>query len=292
MDPRYLYWRVVIENGPGNVNQFMFCFRPDAELLFSSSKRARILLSPDGHEIKSSCGGNPLALRTTRSKALLAERGDWGVVAENGPGNIKRYVFSTYHDALLFFSRWHGVARILHGPGLEEILSKCGRNPLALKSIRAKIADAASFASVILERPHWRRPADPGQVEARNREPLPVPPENAQISEDASCLVQDVCMLASRLCHVIVSSMAGKVLEFQLSQSSTIRQVKVRVSKAWSIPVSGQRLIFNASVIADRDSLASLLHGDSHLVHLTVLLDYEATLLEKLGLGDLASMEA
>mmetsp|Transcript_53431 Transcript_53431/g.153295 ORF Transcript_53431/g.153295 Transcript_53431/m.153295 type:complete len:349 (-) Transcript_53431:112-1158(-) len=129
-------WKVVTEEGCGNVKEYRFDIAENARVFFDGLFVARILVDPEGKEV-SSAGQNPWAVSIVRTQALQKPGGPWKVATEEGPGNVKTYDFDVEETARVFFKGLF-CSRILIDPSRKEI-DHGGWNPWALNTIRKTV---------------------------------------------------------------------------------------------------------------------------------------------------------
>jgi len=236
----------------------------------------------------------------------------WWVIVEEGIGKIKSYEFMKGEEEARWFFRQRRQARVLLCPPFaEEVSSSSGLNPLALKSIRAKLhihRQAAQEKPVAQQEHLTETPANPiacslrfarsaasdTQVEASPRS-IPLLLNSAPCTNDTN---------SENTVQIVVASVSGKTLDMQVPLCHTIRDVKAMIGNAWGMFGGGLRLMHGTSEVANHTSLASLLPlplhlqlsdqgpcGDPHF-EFTALVDHELSLLAKVGLADLLEMRA
>jgi len=155
------------------------------------------------------------------------------VMLEEGVGNVKKYEFDAEDSARDYFnSRW--VSRILVDPNGTTVSAKSGCNPLALRSIRAKLCASPSIQSPRTSR--WlhclRRPSGSLNLEG-----------------PASAMEQEV----------VVTSLSGNVLQLQLAGHVTISDIKADVENSWGVACCLQQFAAGTHVAIDSDTVTSLM---------------------------------
>lgn len=238
----------------------------------------------------------------------------WWVIVEEGIGKIKSYEFTTEEHARWLFRERRQARVLLCPPAAEEVSSSSGLNPLALKSIRAKLhshrhafENAAAQQRPAAQQEHLAE-TPTGSV-ACLLESAPGAGDNVEVeaSPSSSPLLCSSLALgadtdSAKIVQIVVTSFSGKTMDMQLPSCRTIRDVKEMIGNAWGMFDGGIRLLHGTSDVANHTSLAALLPSPLSLhlseqrtcavppLELTVLVDHELSLLAKVGLTDLLEM--
>lgn len=238
----------------------------------------------------------------------------WWVIAEEGIGKIKSYEFKTEEEARWLFRQRRQARVLVRDRWTEEVSSSSGLNPLALKSIRAKlhshrqaVANAAAQEFYAAQQEHLTEtPANPiacvleSALSAGDNVEVEATPRSSPLLLSSAPCPNDTD--SENIVQIVVASVSGKTLDMQLPLSHTIRDVKGMIGNAWGMFGGGLRLMHGTSEVANHTSLASLLPPPLRLqlseqgtcgaapFEFTALVDHELSLLAKLGLTDLLEM--